>query len=99
MRYSQRLPLPRHGYITHIVLNAGSSAFTGINWFYAAWMMLTNFHAAVTFPQFKLQRAGDVGKDGYGWVWQANLGAHYVLVSPLEGRHMLAPSGILHLLF
>ena len=74
----------RHHYVTHIVLNAGSSAFTGINWLYAVWMMMTSFHAAVTYPQYKLQRAGDVGKDGYGWVWQANLGAHYVLVGSLS---------------
>lgn len=71
----------RHKYVTHVVLNAGSSTFTGINWFHAAWMMITNFHGAVTYPQYKLQRAGDVGGDGYGFVWQANVGAHYVLVS------------------
>ncbi|UZJ52703.1 hypothetical protein CBS101457_002023 [Exobasidium rhododendri] len=73
----------RHHYVTHIVLNAGSSAFTGINWFHAVWMVMTSFHAAVTYPQYKLQRAGDVGRDGYGWVWQANLGAHYILIRAL----------------
>jgi 3-keto steroid reductase len=71
----------RHGYVTHVILNAGSGTFTGINWFHAIWMMITNFHGAVTYPQYKLQRAGDVGRDGYGFVWQANLGAHYILVS------------------
>lgn len=46
-------------------------------------MILTSFHAALTKPKFKLQRGGDIGKDGYGWVWQANVGAHYVLVRAL----------------
>lgn len=73
----------RHRYVTHVILNAGSSAFTGINWPHAIWMVLTSFHAAVTYPAYKLQRAGDVGKDGYGWVWQANVGAHYILVRAL----------------
>lgn len=73
----------RHGYVTHVILNAGSSAFTGINWPHAIWMVLTSFHAAVTYPAFKRQRAGDVGKDGYGWVWQANVGAHYILARAL----------------
>lgn len=71
----------RHGYVTHVVMNAGSSAFTGINWPYAISMMIVKFHYAVTYPQYKLQRSGDIGKDGYGWVWQANIGAHYILVS------------------
>lgn len=71
----------RYGYVTHVVLNAGGSAFTGINWPAAIWLILTRFHAAVTYPSYKLQRQGDVGSDGYGWVWQANIGAHYILVS------------------
>lgn len=73
----------RHGYVTHVVMNAGSAAFTGINWPHAIWMMMINFHKAVTYPAYKTQRAGDVGKDGYGWVWQANVGAHYILARAL----------------
>lgn len=80
----------RHHYVTHVVMNAGSSAFTGINWPYAVWMMIINFHNAVTYPQYKLQRAGDIGKDGHGWVWQANVGAHYVLVSKAIGTTLLS---------
>lgn len=90
------LLLGRYGYVTHVVLNAGSSAFTGINWPHAIWMVLTAFHTAVTHPVYKRQRAADVGKDGYGWVWQANLGAHYILVSHAigaasQGRSAYAP--------
>lgn len=73
----------RHYYVTHVILNAGSSTFTGINWMHCIWLMITNLHAAVTYPDYKLQRAGDVGRDGYGFVWQANVGAHYVLTRAL----------------
>lgn len=73
----------RHHYVTHVILNAGSSTFTGINWIHCIWLMITNLHAAVTYPDYKLQRAGDVGRDGYGFVWQANVGAHYVLTRAL----------------
>jgi len=75
------LPFPRHGYLTHVILNAGTAAFTGIDWPLAIWMCCTNLHRAVTYPKYKTQRSGDVGEDGYGWVWQANCGAHFILVS------------------
>lgn len=71
----------RHPYVTHVILNAGLAVWTGINWPLAVWMILTNLPRAVTWPKYKNQRAGDVGADGYGWVWQCNLGAHYILVS------------------
>lgn len=50
-------------------------------------MIITNLHRAVTFPKYKTQRSGDLGADGYGWVWQANCGAHFILVS-IESRIM-----------
>lgn len=71
-------------YLTHIILNAGGAAWIGVNWLWATWEILTSLHKAVTFPSYKLQRAGDKSDDGYGWVWQTNVGSHYVLVQALE---------------
>lgn len=73
----------KHGYVTHVILNAGLAAWEGLDWFKAAWMLAIGFRSAVTYPKFKKQRAGDVGADGYGWVWQCNVAAHYVLVRAL----------------
>ncbi|KAJ1026800.1 hypothetical protein NDA16_002097 [Ustilago loliicola] len=73
----------RYSHVTHVVLNAGSSAWTGMNWFHAVWMILTQFRYAVTWPAYKMQRAGDKSDDGFGWVWQCNVGAHWILVRAL----------------
>ncbi|PWN51357.1 NAD(P)-binding protein [Violaceomyces palustris] len=73
----------RYPYVTHIVLNAGSSAWTGLNWFHATYMIMTSFRHAVTWPAFKRQRVGDLSDDGLGWVWQCNVGAHWVLTRAL----------------
>ncbi|KAJ1044028.1 hypothetical protein NDA11_002214 [Ustilago hordei] len=73
----------RYSHVTHVVLNAGSSSWTGINWFHAVWMILTQFRYAVTWPAYKMQRAGDKSDDGFGWVWQCNVGAHWILVRAL----------------
>ena len=78
-----RIIRSRHPYVTHIVLNAGSAAWVGLNWFHAVWMVLTSFRYAVTWPAYKIQRAGDVSDDGFGWVWQCNVGAHWILVRAL----------------
>ncbi|KDN47760.1 hypothetical protein K437DRAFT_273616 [Tilletiaria anomala UBC 951] len=81
----------RHGYITHAILNAGLAAWEGLDWFKLAWMISTGFRRAVTWPKFKLQRAGDIGTDGYGWVWQCNVAAHYVLVRLLLPAFRASP--------
>lgn len=73
----------RYPYLTHLIHNAGGAAFTGINFWLASWMMLTRFHAAVTFPKFKMQRSGDVSQDGLGWVWQINVGSSWALTQAL----------------
>ncbi|PWN46334.1 NAD(P)-binding protein [Ceraceosorus guamensis] len=73
----------RYGYITHLVLNAGGAAWIGLDWPLAVWQVLTSLHVAVTLPKYKLQRSGDRSSDGYGWVWQANVGAHYVVTRAL----------------
>ncbi|KAL9938688.1 hypothetical protein V8E36_002407 [Tilletia maclaganii] len=73
----------RYGYVTHLILNAGVGSFTSLNWFHAIYLCLTNFHRFVTYPAYKRQRKGDVSDDGYGWVWQSNVGAHYILVRAL----------------
>lgn len=73
----------RYTHVTHIVLNAGSSAWTGMNWLHAVWMIMTQFRYAVTWPAYKMQRAGDKSDDGFGWVWQCNVGSHWILVRAL----------------
>ncbi|EPQ27435.1 uncharacterized protein PFL1_04973 [Pseudozyma flocculosa PF-1] len=73
----------RYPYLTHIILNAGSSAWIGLDWLHATWMVMTSFRYAVTWPAYKIQRAGDISDDGFGWVWQCNVGAHWVLVRAL----------------
>lgn len=78
-----RLVRSRYPYVTHLVLNAGSSSWIGMNYLHATWMTLTSFRHAVTWPAYKMQRAGDKSDDGFGWVWQCNVGAHYVLVKAL----------------
>lgn len=78
-----RMVRERYTHVTHVVLNAGSSAWTGMNWFYAVWMIMTQFRYAVTWPAYKMQRAGDKSDDGFGWVWQCNVGAHWILVRAL----------------
>ena len=78
-----RMVRERYTHVTHVVLNAGSSAWTGMNWFHAVWMILTQFRYAVTWPAYKMQRAGDKSDDDFGWVWQCNVGAHWILVRAL----------------
>ncbi|KAJ9479358.1 3-keto-steroid reductase [Pseudozyma hubeiensis] len=78
-----RMVRERYSHVTHVVLNAGSSAWIGMNWFYAVWMIMTQFRYAVTWPAYKLQRAGDKSDDNFGWVWQCNVGAHWILVRAL----------------
>ena len=78
-----RMVRERYTHVTHVVLNAGSSAWTGMNWFHAVWMIMTQFRYAVTWPAYKMQRAGDKSDDNFGWVWQCNVGAHWILVRAL----------------
>ena len=78
-------------YLTHLVLNAGGASWTGINWVRATWEIVTNLHKAVTFPSYKLQRSGEVSKDGFGWVWQINVGGHYLLAHELESLLRASP--------
>lgn len=78
-----RMVRERYSHVTHVVLNAGSSAWTGMNWFHAVWMIMTQFRYAVTWPAYKMQRAGDKSDDDFGWVWQCNVGAHWILVRAL----------------
>lgn len=73
----------RWGYVTHVVLNAGLAAWQGIDWLAMCWDFAKSFREAVTRPRYKKQRAGDIGKDGLGYVWQCNIGAHYMLARAL----------------
>lgn len=81
-------------YLTHLILNAGGARFTGINWLLATWSILTNLHKAVTRPTYKLQRAGDRSEDGYGWVWQLNAGAHYLMCKELRQQLRNSPYNV-----
>ncbi|KAH7343512.1 NAD(P)-binding protein [Rhizoctonia solani] len=78
----------RFPYITHLILNAGTGDFVGINWPLAVWEVCTRFKTAVTAPGFKIQATGKTSEDGLGWVWQCNVFGHFVLVRSL--REMLA---------
>lgn len=73
----------RHGHLTHLILNAGGAAFTGLDWIKATWMIMTSFKAAVTYPRYKMQRSGDISQDGVGWVWSINVGGSWMLTQQL----------------
>jgi len=81
----------KYPYLTHMVLNAGGAAWTGVDWLRATWEMLSNLHKAVTYPSYKLQRAGDKSADGFGWVWQINVGGHYLLARDLDAHLRASP--------
>ncbi|WFD33459.1 3beta-hydroxysteroid 3-dehydrogenase [Malassezia cuniculi] len=74
----------RYPYLTHMILNAGGASWIGVDWLRATFSMLVNLHAAVTRPTYKLQRSGEVSADGYGKVWELNVGMHYVLANRLR---------------
>lgn len=78
-------------YLTHLILNAGGASWIGVDWIRAIWEILTNLHKAVTFPSYKLQRSGEVSKDGFGWVWQINVGGHYLLAHELKSLLCATP--------
>lgn len=73
----------RWGYVSHLVLNAGLAAWQGLDWPAMVLDFARSFREAVTRPKYKKQRAGDIGKDGLGYVWQCNVGAHYMLARAL----------------
>lgn len=82
-----------------IILNAGQGGFTGVDWPLAAWTILTDFPASVTYPTFKLSQVGDVTGPqmpnssaparnrqlDLGTVFCSNVFGHYMLV------HGIAP--------
>ncbi|KAL8960521.1 MAG: hypothetical protein Q9193_002790 [Seirophora villosa] len=82
-----------------IILNAGQGGFTGVDWPLAAWTILTDFPASVTYPTFKLSQVGDVTgpqtpnssapardqQPDLGTVFCSNVFGHYMLV------HGIAP--------
>lgn len=86
-----RVVASKFPYLTHLILNAGGASWVGVDWIRAIWEILTNLHKAVTFPSYKLQRSGEISKDGFGWVWQVNVGGHYLLVHELESLLRASP--------
>ncbi|WFD43827.1 3beta-hydroxysteroid 3-dehydrogenase [Malassezia psittaci] len=81
----------RYPYLTHLILNAGGAAWSGINWPYAFFEIVTNLHRAVTRPSYKLQRPSEKTADGFGWVWEINCGMHYVLAKELAPMMRASP--------
>ncbi|KAF2799297.1 3-keto-steroid reductase [Melanomma pulvis-pyrius CBS 109.77] len=82
-----------------VICNAGIGGWTGLNWGYAVWTILTNWKNAVTWPEFKIAGVGWVTKaqipslengetveePPLGEVFCANFFGHYLL------GHYLAP--------
>lgn len=70
----------RYPYVSHLICNAGLASFIGICWPLAIKCVLTAPMTAVTSPTYYTQNQGEESVDGFGWVWQCNLFAHFVLV-------------------
>ncbi|KZS98212.1 hypothetical protein SISNIDRAFT_480981 [Sistotremastrum niveocremeum HHB9708] len=73
----------RFPYVSHLVLNAGTSSVIGINFFQAAKDVLSNPVLALTSPTYKIEAVGETSSDGLGWVFQCNVFGHYVLYRAL----------------
>ncbi|KAK1229655.1 3-keto-steroid reductase [Marasmius sp. AFHP31] len=80
----------KHGYVSHLICNAGVATFNRIDWFKAAKQFLVAPFGAVTTPMFYSETWGEVSLDGYGWVWQCNVFGHYFLFRELQSL-LLSP--------
>jgi len=74
----------KYPYISHLICNAGGAVFEGIDWLGALYQIACQPIIGVTVTEFKIQRAGVVGPDGLGLVWQSNVFSHYALSRLLE---------------
>ncbi|THH33802.1 hypothetical protein EUX98_g466 [Antrodiella citrinella] len=74
----------KYPYISHLICNAGGAVFTGLDWIGALYQIACQPVIGVTVTEFKIQRAGVIGPDGLGLVWQSNVFSHYVLSRLLE---------------
>ncbi|CCF56583.1 hypothetical protein KAFR_0B02860 [Kazachstania africana CBS 2517] len=77
--------------IHYFFVNAAQGVYDGIDWVGATKEVLNSPLAAVTYPEYKIQRVGVTSKDGMGLVFQANVfGPYYLLqkILPLlmEGK-------------
>lgn len=76
----------RFSFISHFICNAGTANFTGMDFVEATkQLLLEDFVAGVTHPRYKLQRVGELSRDGLGYIWQSNVFGHYVLVRYVSG--------------
>ncbi|KAK9450551.1 uncharacterized protein V1518DRAFT_414128 [Limtongia smithiae] len=75
--------LERYSHIDYLFLNAGGGDFIGVDWIAATLHVLRDPRDAVTYPRFKKERVGRMSSDGYGWVFQINVLANYVLMQEL----------------
>ncbi|PGH11674.1 hypothetical protein AJ80_07042 [Polytolypa hystricis UAMH7299] len=90
-----------------LVLNAGIAGFTGLNWFRAAFMIVTNLIHAVTWPAaYCLSKVGVIAKKQtslpdeppLGELFCANVFGHYMLshaLMPLLSKSSDPPSRII----
>jgi len=85
-----------------LICNAGTGAWTGIDWPRAIWSIVTTWRKALSYPTFKIAGTGWVAKPqipsdkkveeepALGEVFCANLFGHYLLghyLAPLLARH------------
>lgn len=73
----------RYKKIDYLFCNAGGGDFQGVDFLIATTQILSGLKNAVTYPRFKIERAGRLSEDGIGWVFQINVFAHYFLAQML----------------
>jgi 3-keto steroid reductase len=70
----------RYPYVSHLICNAGVASFTGVDYSVCLKQFCISPVAAVSTPEYYIQRRGELSVDGFGWVWQCNVFGHYALV-------------------
>ncbi|KAJ3534524.1 hypothetical protein NM688_g7122 [Phlebia brevispora] len=75
----------RYPYISHLICNAGTAFWSGVDKLIAIYAILTKGLVwAITLPPFKLQQTGRMSTDGLGATWQANVFGHYAMYRYLQ---------------
>lgn len=68
-----------------LIFNAGMAEFSRIDLWAAALQTLSSPIAAITTPNYKIQKTGSTTSDGMGVAFQANFFAHYYVAKRLNG--------------
>ena len=87
----------RYPYVSHLICNAGVASFAGVDYSVCFKQFFGSPVAAVSTPEYYIQRRGELSVDGLGWVWQCNVFGHYALVryclllirAPFNVQHIL----------